>query len=59
MPALQKQDKYPRQFALKGKEEEKHAGNPRCKMEHPLSQKLVRAKRKEESKSQRNTDEQG
>lgn len=60
-----KQDKHPRQFAPpRGKEKKKekkkkHAGNPRCKMEHPLSQKLVRAKRKEQWKSQRNTDEQG
>lgn len=63
MPALQKQDKYPRQFAPskvgEEKEKEKHAGNPRCKMEHPLSQKLVRAKRKEQKKSQTNTDEPG
>lgn len=44
-----KQDKYPRQFAppKREKEEEKnHAGNPRCKMEHPLSQEPVRAKKR-------------
>jgi hypothetical protein len=54
MPALQNKTNTPGILPLqekkKEKENKKHASNPRCKMEHPLSQTLVKVKRKWKSR---------
>lgn len=65
MPALQNKTNTPGTLPFhkrnKRKKKKKHAGNTRCKMEHPLSQKLVRAKSKKqkEAKKKKATDEHG